>query len=232
MLIRWDQLPDNMKTEAVKPYYDELSRHRVSMIIKRAFDIAVSFIMLLVLWPAMLIMAAAIKLDSPGPVFFSQERVTTYGKRFRILKFRTMVDKAEKMGSQVTVSNDKRITRVGGFLRKVRLDEFPQLINILKGDMSYVGTRPEVVKYVEKYTDEMMATLLLPAGVTSEASIRFKDEDQMLQAADDVDRVYVQDVLPRKMKYNLEALKKFNVFEELLTMIRTVLAVLGKDFPE
>ena len=232
MLIRWDQLPDNMKTEAVKPYYDELSRHRISLFIKRMFDIAVSFIMLLVLWPFMLIMAAAIKLDSPGPVFFSQERVTTYGKRFRILKFRTMVDKAEKMGSQVTVSNDKRITRVGGFLRKVRLDEFPQLINILKGDMTYVGTRPEVVKYVEQYTDEMMATLLLPAGVTSEASIRFKDEDQMLQAADDVDRVYVQDVLPRKMKYNLEALKKFNVFEELLTMIRTVLAVLGKDFPE
>ena len=232
ILKPWDQLPENMRTEAVRPYYDVLKKHQGSLLLKRLFDIVVSFIMLLVAWPFMLIIAIAIKLDSPGPVIFKQERVTTYGRRFKIWKFRTMVDKAEKLGSQVTVNHDNRITRVGHFLRGLRLDEVPQLINILKGDMTYVGTRPEVVKYVDQYTDEMMATLLLPAGVTSEASIRYKDEERLLEKAVNVDQVYVNDVLPGKMMYNLTAIKAFSFGEELLTMIRTVLAVLGKKYDD
>lgn len=228
LLKRWEDLPEIMRTEAVRPYYVVLQKHKVSLILKRIFDFTVSLIMLLILWPIMLIIALIIKLDSPGPVFYRQERVTTYCKKFRIWKFRTMVANADKIGSQVTVSNDCRVTRVGQFLRKVRLDELPQLINILTGEMSYVGTRPEVVKYVDAYQPEYYATLLLPAGVTSEASIRYKDEDKLLSAADDVDKVYIEDVLPAKMAWNLETIRQFSFLRELLTMIRTVLAVLGK----
>lgn len=230
MLKPWDELPDDMRTEAVRPYYDVLSRHRGTLALKRVFDFTVSLIMLIVLLPVMLLIAAAIRIDTPGRVLFFQERVTTYGKRFRIWKFRTMYSNAEKNGTQVTVSNDKRITRVGQFLRKYRLDELPQLVNILRGDMSYVGTRPEVVRYVERYTPEMMATLLLPAGVTSEASIRYKNEYSLLAEADDVDEVYVREILPGKMQYNLKALREFSCFEELATMLRTILAVCGKEY--
>ena len=231
MILRpWEQLPDNMRTEAVWPYYAVLHKHKVSLVLKRLFDVIVSLIMLLILWPAMLIIAIVIKTDSPGPALFLQERVTIYGKRFKIWKFRTMVTNADKMGSQVTVSNDSRITMVGATLRKYRLDELPQLVNILTGDMSYVGTRPEVVKYVERYTPEMMATLLLPAGVTSEASIRYKDEDKLLAGAENVDEIYVNQVLPNKMVWNLNSIKRFSFARELLTIIRTVRAVLGKEY--
>ena len=231
MLLRpWEMLPDNMKTEVVKPYYEILNAHKVSLVLKRIFDIIVSLFMLLLLWPFMIAITVAIKIDSPGPALFKQERVTTYGKKFKILKFRTMVVDAERIGAQLTISDDKRITRVGAFLREYRLDELPQLINILIGDMSYVGTRPEVVKYVERYTPEMMATLLLPAGVTSEASIRYKDEYKLLNHSDNIDDTYVNVVLPEKMKYNLDAIKRFNIWQELLTMIRTIFVVLGWNF--
>ena len=173
----------------------------------------------------MLIIALLIKADSHGPVFFRQERVTQYGRTFRIFKFRTMVDGADRKGSLVTVGNDSRITRMGQLLRKIRLDELPQLINVLTGDMTFVGTRPEVRKYVEAYTDEMNATLLLPAGITSRASIRYKDEDELLDGADDVDKVYTQEVLPGKMAYNLESIKGFSCISELATMFETVAAV-------
>lgn len=229
ILKSWDQLPENMRTEAVRPYYDVLKKHQGSLLLKRLFDIAVSFIMLLVAWPFMLIIAIAIKLDSPGPIIFKQERVTTYGRRFKIWKFRTMVDKAEKLGSQVTVKHDSRITRVGRFLRGLRLDEVPQLINILKGDMTYVGTRPEVVKYVNQYTEEMMATLLLPAGVTSEASIRYKDEERLLEHAANVDQTYLQKVLPEKMQWNLKAIMTFSIIHDFAIMIWTVEAVVRKN---
>ncbi len=231
MLLKpWDDLPDYMRTEEVRPYYDALKRHTISLILKRIFDFSVSLILLLIIWPILLILALAVRMDSPGPVFYKQERITTYGKRFRIWKFRTMVVNADKIGTQVTVSNDQRITKVGRILRGVRLDELPQIINILTGDMSFVGTRPEVVKYVNAYKPEFYATLLLPAGVTSEASIRYKDEYELLDKADDVDKVYIEQVLPNKMKWNLNSIARFSFLRELLTMVRTVLAVLGKEY--
>ena len=228
ILKKWEELPENLRTDAVRPYYDLLSKRRGSLALKRCFDVVVSAMMLLVLAPVFLVLAIAIKLDSPGPVFYRQVRVTQYGKEFRIFKFRSMVSDADKRGSLVTVSGDSRITRVGHFIRNCRLDELCQLIDIFRGTMTFVGTRPEVPKYVAAYTPEMMATLLLPAGVTSEASILYKDEAELLDAAEDVDAVYIRDVLPGKMKYNLDALKNFSFFSDIATMFRTVFAVLGK----
>ena len=218
-----------MKVPQVRKYYNILQKKWLSLAVKRAFDIVVSAIMLVLFSPLFIILAAAIKADSEGPVFFRQERVTQYAKRFRIFKFRTMVNNADKMGSQVTVGNDKRITRVGSLIRKFRLDEICQLIDVFRGTMTFVGTRPEVPKYVEKYTPEMRATLLLPAGVTSQASICYKDEDKLLENADDVDKVYVEKILPQKMKCNLAAIRDFSLKSELKTMIMTVLAVAGFD---
>ena len=222
----WDKLPENMRTEAVRPYYDILKKKRFSLFCKRVFDFIVSLIMLILLSPVFLILAIVIKVDSKGPVFFRQVRVTTYGREFRIFKFRTMVNNADKMGAHVTSKNDSRITKVGSMIRKCRLDEIPQLINILLGDMSFVGTRPEAIKYVKHYTPEMMATLLLPAGVTSEASILYKDEDELLDGVENVDEVYVDTVLPQKMKYNLESIKNYGFWHEIGVMFRTVGAVL------
>jgi lipopolysaccharide/colanic/teichoic acid biosynthesis glycosyltransferase len=226
MLKKFNELPAEFQNDAVKKYYDVLSKKKASLFFKRAFDIFVSFVLLLLIWPVLLILAIIIKLDSPGPVFFRQERVTQYGRRFRIFKFRTMVNNADKMGSLVTTKNDSRVTKVGSVIRKTRIDELPQLFNIFLGDMTLVGTRPEVVKYVDRYTDEMKATLLLPAGVTSEASICYKDEEKLLENAENADDTYVNDILPEKMKYNLNAIEKFSFFSDLRTMFRTVIAVL------
>lgn len=225
-LKAWESLPQYMQNDAVREYYDILEKRTSSLAVKRLFDIVVSAILLIVVSPVLLILAIWIKLDSQGPVFFRQARITQYGRVFRIFKFRTMVNNADKIGSQVTVGNDSRITKVGAKIRKLRLDELPQLINVLLGDMSFVGTRPEVKKYVDAYTDEMYATLLLPAGITSEASIRYKDEDELLAGAENVDKVYVEQVLPGKMKHNLEAVKKFSFVGEIATMFRTVVAVM------
>lgn len=231
MLCKWEELPPQLRTEAVRPYYESLKKKQGSLLIKRIFDILVSAIMLIVLLPVFVVLAVAIKLDSPGPVFYRQVRVTRYGKQFRIFKFRSMVQNADK-GSLVTVGADSRITRVGRVIRKCRLDEICQLIDIFRGTMTFVGTRPEVPKYVEQYTPEMLATLLLPAGVTSLASIYYKDEDMLLEGAQDVDRTYVTQVLPGKMRYNLEAIKKFSFFGDIKLMFMTVLAVLGKEYKE
>ena len=225
MLKKWTDLPDEMRNDAVKKYYSLLERKRGSLFIKRVFDIVVSSIMLVLLSPAFLILAIAIKCDSPGPVFFRQVRVTQYGKKFRIFKFRTMVNDAEKLGAQVTSKDDMRITRVGRFIRRYRLDEICQLIDILRGTMSFVGTRPEVPKYVQHYTEEMMATLLLPAGVTSEASICYKDEDKLLEETMDVDRIYTEKILPDKMQYNLNAIENFSLHHEIYIMIKTIWTV-------
>lgn len=228
-MISWEKLPPQMQTEAVKPYYEILQKKQIGLIFKRLFDIVVSLIMLLILSPVFLVLAIAIKLDSKGPVFYRQVRVTQYGKEFRIFKFRTMVNNADKIGSQVTVGGDSRITRVGKVIRECRLDEIGQLLNILGGSMTFVGTRPEVPKYVEKYTSEMWATLLLPAGVTSEASIRYKDEAALLDASEDVDATYIQDVLPGKMKYNLRSIQEYSFFKDIETMFQTVFVVVDKD---
>lgn len=225
MLREWDKLPKNMRTEAVRPYYERLKKKKVSLALKRAFDVIASSIILVILSPVLIIISILIVTDSKGGVFYRQERVTQYGKRFRILKFRTMVANADKIGTQVTVLNDNRITKIGSVIRKYRIDEIPQLFNILAGDMSLVGTRPESVHYVKHYTPEMMATLLLPAGVTSEASILYKDEAELLNQADDVDKVYIEKILPEKMKYNLDSIKKFSFIWEIKTMIKTVIAV-------
>ncbi|MBO4688972.1 MAG: sugar transferase [Clostridiales bacterium] len=230
MLKKWSALPSCMQVPEVKPYYDALKKKQFSLLCKRIFDLVVAFIMLILVALPMLIIAIWIKCDSHGPVFYRQERVTTNGKHFRIHKFRTMVNHADKIGSAVTVGNDSRITKVGAKLRDYRLDELPQLLDVLAGDMSFVGTRPEAVKYVEKYAPEYMATLLLPAGITSEASIRYKDENKLLDAADDVDAVYLQRVLPDKMKWNLESIRRFSFWGDIATMFRTVAAVLGKDY--
>ena len=228
ILKKWEDLPDFLRTDAVRPYYDALARRRGSLLLKRIFDVVISALMLVVLCPVFLALAVAIKLDSPGPVFYRQVRVTQYGQKFRIFKFRSMVSDADKRGTLVTVSGDSRITRVGKFIRKCRLDELCQLIDVFRGTMTFVGTRPEVPKYVDAYTPEMLATLLLPAGVTSRASILYKDEAELLDQAADVDAVYIHEVLPGKMKYNLEELKEFSFFSDIQTMFRTVFAVLGK----
>lgn len=223
---KWDDLPQKFQNNAVKEYYDILKKRGASLVIKRIFDIIIALIITVIALPFMLIIAVWIKLDSKGPVFFRQRRVTTYGRIFRIFKFRTMVTDAEKRGTQVTVKGDSRVTRAGRLLRKCRLDELPQLFNVLCGDMSFVGTRPEVERYVDRYTDEMNATLLMPAGITSLASIKFKDEEKLLDGANDPDEVYVNTVLPQKMIYNLEYIRKFNFFYDIKLMFMTLWAVI------
>lgn len=226
MLPAWKDLPDEMKNDTVKKYYKSLAKKESTLIIKRMFDIWMSVFLLVFLMPVILVMAVLIKLDSKGPVIFKQTRVTAGNKDFTIYKFRSMVNDAPKLGTSVTVASDMRITKVGQFMRKYRIDEIPQLVNVLKGEMTFVGTRPEVRKYVDAYTPAMMATLLLPAGITSEASIMYKEEDELLASAEDADQVYIQDILPEKMKYNLKSIRKFSLLNDLATMIKTVIAVI------
>ena len=225
MLRKWEDLPKRMQNDAVRPYYERLQKKKASLFLKRCMDVVLSAILLVMLMPILLALAIAVRLDSPGPALFRQVRVTQYGRQFRIFKFRTMGNHADKMGTQVTASGDTRITRLGAVMRQYRLDELPQLINILLGDMSFVGTRPEVVKYVREYTDEMTATLLLPAGVTSEVSIQYKDEEKLLADVADVDEAYIHVVLPEKMEYNLKSLREFSLLHELKIMVDTVIAV-------
>lgn len=230
MLREWDELPVFMKCDEVRAYYDILAKKEIQLRLKRLFDIIVGTILLIVLAVPMMIISVMIKLDSKGSVLYRQERITAYGKKFKIHKFRTMVNNADRMGAAVTVGGDARITRVGAKIRNLRLDEIPQLLDVLTGDMSFVGTRPEVVKYVEQYKPAFYATLLLPAGITSEASIRYKDESKLLDAADDIDRVYLEEVLPAKMVWNLKSIERFNFLREILTLFRTMFAVLGKEY--
>lgn len=228
-LVKWEDLPENMQNPQVREYYDILDKKRGSLFCKRVFDIVVSLIMLVLLFPVFGALAVAIKLDSPGPVFYRQVRLTQYGRPFRIFKFRTMVQGADK-GSQVTVGGDSRITRVGKVIRRCRLDEIGQLLDVFRGTMTFVGTRPEVPKYAASYTPEMMATFLLPAGVTSLTSIYYKDEERLLDGAEDSDRVYVEKILPGKMRYNLEGIRSFGFFKDIKIMGMTFLAMLGKEY--
>lgn len=224
-LRSWEKLPDEMRTEELRPYYDLLSGKRASLIIKRIFDVIMALILLVILAIPMIALAVWIKIDSRGTVIFKQERVTRYGKKFKVWKFRTMVENAEKLGEQVTSDQDARITRAGARLRDHRLDELPQLFNVLFGDMSFVGARPEVPKFVDAYSPEMLATLLLPAGITSRASVFFKDEDEILKGSDDVYSTYLEKVLPKKMELNLESLRKFSCTDDIKTMFLTVKVV-------
>ena len=223
---KWNDLPKEMQVEQVKKYYEILQCHKGSLLAKRIFDIIVASLLVVILSPILLFLSILIKIDSPGPVMFRQVRVTTYGKPFRIFKFRTMVNNADKIGTQVTTKGDSRVTRMGKMLRGCRLDELPQLFNVLKGEMSFVGTRPEVEKFVAHYTDEIKATLLMPAGITSRASIEYKDEERLLESAENADEVYIHQVLPEKMKYNLRAIEKFSFWDDIKTMFATVIAVI------
>ncbi len=230
LLLKWKKIPDYMKNEQVKEYYEIIRKKKISLLVKRIVDILFSLVLIIITLPFMFIIALIIKIDSKGPVFYRQERVTTNGKIFKIFKFRTMIQDADKKGSLVTIGEDNRITNVGKKIRKLRLDEVPQLFNIFLGEMSFVGTRPEVKKYVDCYTDEMKATLLLPAGVTSRASIEYKNEDEKikehLKKCNDIDAVYVNYILPDKMEYNLDYLKKFSLIEDMKICVKTVLEVL------
>lgn len=225
-LRNWDDLPVFMKTDEVRPYYEVLRKKRFQLIFKRVFDVICSFLLIVLLSPIMVIVSVWIKTDSEGPVFYKQKRITQYGREFYIYKFRTMIDNADKIGTLVTLDNDSRITKVGLKIRKCRLDEIPQLLNVLKGDMSFVGTRPEVQKYVSLYTKEMYATLLLPAGITSLASIEFKNENIYLENTDNPDNIYVNIVLPKKMQFNLMSLRRFSIYGDIKLCFKTVKEVI------
>ena len=216
-----------MQTEEVKKYYDILNSKKGYLIAKRIFDFTLSLVMSVVLLPFIVLVGIMIKIDSPGKIFFLQKRVTTNGKVFKIFKFRTMKENSEKL-SGVTVDNDPRITKLGKYLRKFRIDEIPQIFNILTGDLSFVGARPESVKYVKEYSPEMYATLLMPAGVTSPASILFKDEAELLKGAQDPDETYVKDILPKKMAYNLQYIENCSLLYDIKVMFKTVIAVIKK----
>lgn len=225
MLKKWDDLPLEMRKDEILSYYKILKKKQVSLVLKRIFDIIMSLILIIILLPLLIILAILIKKDSKGEIIYKSTRITQYNKEFQIYKFRTMVKDADKIGSQVTVGNDNRITKIGKTLRKYRLDEIPQLFNILKGDMSFVGTRPESPYYVKHYTNEMYATLLLKAGVTSETSIEYKDEANLLRDETDTDKIYIEKILPEKMKYNLKSVRDFSLAKDIKTMIKTVIAV-------
>lgn len=227
---KWSDFPKEMKIDEIKPYYDVLSKKKAGLALKRVFDVLVSLVLLIILSPIILLLSIAIKVDSPGPVFYRQVRVTQYGRKFKIHKFRSMCDGADKKGSLVTVEKDARVTRVGKVVRKYRLDEIAQLLDVLKGDMTFVGVRPEVPRYVEMYKPEWNATFLLPAGVTNLTCIYFKNEDAMLAGVDDADKVYVEDILPIKMKWNLKGIKEFSFWGDIKLMFMTFFAVLGKDY--
>lgn len=230
MMCKWEELPDFMRTSEVRPYWEVLNKKHGQLVLKRIFDFSAALILLIILAIPMVVIAVMIKKDSEGPVFYRQERVTTYGRHFRIHKFRTMVSNADKIGTAVTTGNDSRITGVGRKLRRLRLDELPQLLDVLQGTMSFVGTRPEAVRYVERYKSEWNATLLMPAGITSEASIRYKDEDKLLDDEKDTDKVYMEDILPVKMYYNLKNIMSFSFWRDIQLMFMTVFAVCGKEY--
>lgn len=226
MLLKpYDSLPECMKNDDIKAYYDILKKRTGTLIFKRAFDIVFSLGAIVVLSPIMLVTAIVVKTTSKGPVLYRQTRVGRYNKDFKILKFRTMIADADKIGPQVTSGSDDRITLPGKFLRKFRLDEFPQMFNILKGDMSLLGTRPEVRKYVEYYTPEMMSVLLLPPGMFGTSSYKFRDESDMLKDAEDPEKTYIEEILPVKMAINLEYTRNLSFLNEIKTLLMGVVCL-------
>jgi glycosyltransferase len=194
-------------------------------LLKRIFDIVSSLFGLIVLSPFMLIIAILIKLDSKGPVFFKQVRVTKNGREFKIFKYRTMKIGSDKY-SQITVGKDSRITKVGDFLRKYKLDEIPQLINVLIGDMSLVGPRPEVPKYVALYTEEQREILKVRAGITDYASIEFSNENDILANETDPEKAYIEKIMPRKIELNKKYLSEISVMTDIKIILLTIKKIL------
>jgi lipopolysaccharide/colanic/teichoic acid biosynthesis glycosyltransferase len=192
------------------------------LILKRLFDIVVSMVGLVFLFPLFLIIAITIKVDSVGTVFFRQIRVGQFSKSFRIFKFRTMVSQSEMFGPQVSSVDDPRITRIGKVLRKYKLDELPQLINVFKGEMSFVGPRPEVPKYVEVYKDDYSDILTVKPGITDFASMEFKDENELLKTAEDPERKYIEEILPLKIGYYRKYLKEKSMVTDLTLILKTL----------
>ena len=229
VLKKWEEIPEYMRNDKVRQYYDILQKKKASLIVKRVFDVVASLFLLILLSPVFLVTAVAIRLESEGPVMYRQVRKTTYAQDFRIHKFRSMYQNSDR-GSLLTVRNDSRVTRVGAFIRKYKIDELGQLIDVLKGDMTFVGVRPQVQKYVDHYTDEMKATFLLPAGITSLASIYYRNENDLLLGHEDPDELYLSEILPDKMQYNLLGIKKLSPLYDLKIMLMTVLTVFGKDY--
>lgn len=225
-----NKIPEFMLNSYTMEAAKILSKKRLYLGLKRLFDIILSLLLLIILSPIFLIVTICIKAEDKGPVFYRQQRVTQYGRIFRIYKFRTMILDADKIGPLVTEDEDPRITKVGRKIRSYRLDEVPQLLNVLIGDMTFVGTRPEVKKYVDMYTPEMKVTLLLPAGITSLSSIEFRHESEKIaqwtETGLSVDEAYVQKILPEKMQYNIEYIQQSNLFTDFSIMIKTVLAIL------
>ncbi|MBJ6749702.1 sugar transferase [Geomonas anaerohicana] len=197
--------------------------------IKRLFDLFFAGMGLILLAPLWLLVAFWIKYDSPGPVFFRQERVGRFGTPFRIFKFRTMCLDAEAKGRQLTVGDDPRITRSGAFLRKYKLDELPQLLNVVKGEMSLVGPRPEVPRYISLYPDELREIVLsVRPGITDYASIEYKDENTILGQAEDPDRAYVEEILPVKIGYYVRYIMERSFWVDLKLILATLVAIAGK----
>lgn len=203
-----------------------LKKKSAALFFKRCFDIFASLFGLLFLAIPFVFIAIAIKTSSKGPVYFRQERVGKNGKLFRIFKFRTMVSDAESKGMQITVGADSRITKVGKFLRKTKIDELPQLINVLLGQMSFVGPRPEVPHYVELYTDYQRNVLRIKPGITELASIIYKDENEVLAQSDDPEKTYIEEIMPKKIGINMEYIQKMNVFYDIKLIFKTFAAVL------
>ena len=204
-----------------------LRRRRPQCAAKRAMDILVSGAALLLLWPILLIIALAVKLDSPGPVFYRQERIGLNGKPFRIFKFRSMVADADRHGLQITVGRDSRITRVGAVLRKTKLDELAQLLNVFTGEMSFVGPRPEVKRYVDLYTPYQRQVLLVRPGITDYASIAYRNENDLLSGAADPEKMYIEEIMPAKLELNMKYLREISPVTDLRLIFRTIAAVIG-----
>lgn len=205
---------------------EDLENKKVQLIIKRAFDVIASSIGLIVLSPIFLIMSILIKIDSKGPVFFKQERVGLNRQPFKIFKFRTMVNDAEKKGRQITVGSDSRITKVGHFIRKYKLDEFPQLINVFKGEMSLVGPRPEVPRYVELYDAKQEQILLVKPGITDYASIEFRNENDILGKSLNPDKEYIENIMPSKIDLNMKYIKEISLLTDIKIIMKTLICII------
>lgn len=195
-------------------------------LIKRIFDLLASMLGILILSPVLLIVAIAIKIDSKGNILFLQKRIGRNGIPFYIYKFRTMVSDAEKLGKQITVGKDNRITNVGSILRKYKIDELPQLFNVLKGDMSLVGPRPEVPKYVQMYTESERKVLEVRPGITDLASLRYKDENDILGKVDNPEEYYINVIMKDKLKLNLEYIEKSNLIFDISLIFKTIIKCL------